>query len=78
MTVIELKNRLIMKIYQTEDNNLLEEIYRIIENEEAGNNLYRLSNEQSLAIEEGQKQFKLGQFLKSDQADHEIDEWLNK
>lgn len=42
------------------------------------NRLYVLSSEQILAIEEAQKQFENGQFLKSDRADKEIDEWIGK
>lgn len=42
------------------------------------NRVYVLSSEQILAIEEAQKQFKNGQFLKGDQADLEINEWLGK
>jgi len=78
MTVIELRKRLIGKINATENNELLEEMYRLITNEEIANNIYKLSDEQNLAIEEAQKQFKNGQFLKSDKADIEIDEWLGK
>jgi len=78
MTVIELRKRLIGKINATENNELLEEMYRLITNEEIANNIYKLSDEQSLAIEEAQRQFKNGQFLNSEKADNEIDEWLGK
>jgi hypothetical protein len=78
MTVIELKKRLIKEINHTNNNELLEEMYRLISNEEADNTIYELSKEQINAVEEAQKQFKNGQFLKSDQADKNIDEWLGK
>lgn len=78
MTVIELRKRLIGKIYATENNELLEEMYRLITNEEIDNSIYKLSDEQNLAIEEAQKQFENGQFLKSEKADNEINEWLGK
>jgi hypothetical protein len=78
MTVTELKKRLIGKINQTENNELLEEMYRLISNEETANSIYKLSGEQSLAIEEAQKQYKEGQFLKGEKADEEIDEWLER
>ncbi|MCX6236629.1 MAG: hypothetical protein NTY07_03555 [Bacteroidia bacterium] len=78
MTVTELKKRLIGKINQSENNEILEEMYRLIENEESDNSIYELSNEQINAVEEAQKQFKNGQFLKSEQADKEIEEWLGK
>jgi len=76
MTVTELKRRLIVRINQSENNEILEEMYRLIENEESDNSVYELSNEQISAVEEAQKQFKNGQFLKSKQADKEIEEWL--
>jgi len=78
MTVTELKKRLIGKINQSENNEILEEMYRLIENEESDNSIYELSNEQINAVEEAQKQFKNGQFLKSEQADKEIEEWLQR
>ena len=41
-------------------------------------NIYDLSLEQKYAMEEAQQQFKNGQFLKSEQANKEIEEWRNK
>jgi len=76
MTVIELKKRLIKEINHTNNNELLEEMYRLISNEEADNTIYELSKEQINAVEEAQKQFKNGQFLKSEQADKNIDDSL--
>ena len=78
MTVTELKKRLIGKINQTENSGILEEMYRLIANEETDGSIYILSDEQKKAVEEGQQQFKNGQFLKSEQADNEIEEWLGK
>ena len=78
MTVKELKKRLIGKINQTRNNELLEEMYRLIMNEEIDNDIYELSDEQIKAVEEAQLQFKNGQFLKSEDADKEIEEWLGK
>ena len=43
MTVGELKQKLIGKIYQTDNNELLAEIYRLIANEETDNAVYELS-----------------------------------
>jgi len=77
MTAIELKKRLIAKITQTQNNQILEEMYRLIVNEET-DRIYELSADQKKAVEEAQQQFKNGQFLKRDQADKEIEEWLDK
>jgi len=78
MTVIELKKRLIWKINQTENSGILEEMYRLIANEETDESIYLLSDEQKKVVEDGQQQFKNGQFLKGEQADNEIEEWLGK
>ena len=78
MTVVELKKRLIGKINQTQNNEILEEMYRLIVNEETDDNIYELSKEQENAVNEGQIQFKNGQYLKGVQADNEIDKWLDK
>jgi hypothetical protein len=78
MTVIELKKRLIGKINQTQNNEILEEMYHLIVNEETDNSIYELSDDQKNAVGEAQVQFKNGQFLKSEQADKEIEEWLGK
>lgn len=78
MTVKELKKRLIAKINQTQNNETLEEMYRLIMNEETGGDMYELSDEQIIAVEEAQLQFKNGQFLSSDDAEKEIEEWLGK
>ncbi|MEI8203783.1 MAG: hypothetical protein WCH34_12255 [Bacteroidota bacterium] len=78
MTEFELKKKLIGKINQTNNNVLLEEMYRLIVNEESDDSLYVLSDEQNQAVEEAQMQFKNGQFLTSRQADKNIDECLGK
>lgn len=69
---------MIRKIKQTEELEILEEMYRLIANQETDGNIYILSDEQRRAVEEGQQQFKNGQFLKSQQADNEIEKWLGK
>lgn len=78
MTAPELKKRLIREINQTQNNELLEEMYRLITNEETDESIYELSDAQINAIEEAQLQFKNGQFINDEQADNEIEEWLGK
>jgi len=78
MTALELKQRLIKKINQSQNNEILEEMYRLITNEEADDSIYELSDAQINAIEEAQLQFKNGQFISDEQADNEIEELLGK
>lgn len=78
MAVNDLKQKLISKIDQSENSELLEEMYRLIANEETDENLYELSEEQIKAVEKGQLQYRKGKFLNADKADKDIDEWLSK
>jgi hypothetical protein len=78
MSTAELKNRLIEKIKETENEELLGEAYRLLELETMDLEVYKLSNEQKSAIAEARQQIKGGQFLSDEQASNEIDEWLNK
>ncbi len=76
MSTIELRKRLIDKIQKTDDDNLLQEAYRLLELGTEDIEPYRLSEDQKNAIKEARQQIKDGQFLTNDQADKEIDEWL--
>lgn len=78
MTSQELKKKLIGKINQIQNDELLEEMYRLVFNEDIDSNVYQLSDDQINAVEEAQKQFKNRQFLSREQADNEIEEWLGK
>jgi hypothetical protein len=78
MTVTELRKKLIRKINESENNEILEEMYQMIANEEIDKGIYILSKDQKRAVEESQEQFKNGQFLTGEIADKEIDEWLGQ
>ncbi|MEI7523199.1 MAG: hypothetical protein WCJ95_02665 [Mariniphaga sp.] len=49
---MELKKKLIGKINQTENNELLEVMFRLITEEDAGSEIYDLSSDQISAVEE--------------------------
>lgn len=78
MKTTELKKRLIDKIQKSEDNNLLEEAYRLLDLESQDIEVYQLNDEQKSAVAEAREQIKKGQVLTQDQANQEIDEWLKK
>ena len=78
MSTLELRNRLIEKIQNTDNESLLREVYRLLELESENFEVFKFSNDQKDAINEARKQIKNGQFLTNDQADKEIDEWLCK
>ena len=78
MTILEVRNRLIDKIRNSENNKLLEEAYRLFELEDEDLCEYQLSDDQIQAINEAREQIRTGDYLTSDQADNAIDEWLEK
>jgi hypothetical protein len=78
MSTVELRKRLIDKIQTTKDDRILEEAYRLLEIETEDIEIYKLNDDQKKAISEARQQIKNRQFLTDEQANKEIDEWLNK
>ena len=71
------KERLIEKIHQVDDQKTLEEIYRLL-TLNFDDAVYLLSDDQKSAIHEAEEQIKNGQFLTSEQAHKQTEEWLRK
>lgn len=78
MTDVELKKRLIGKITRMKNKYLLQEIYRLVEEEETDTGVYHFSDEENNSINEAREQYRKGQNLNSDEADKEIDTWLGE
>jgi len=78
MSSAELKKRLIDKIQETDNKNLLEEAFRLLQMESEDFEVYKLSEDQKNAVNEARQQIKNGQFLTDDEANKDIDEWLGK
>ena len=78
MSIIELRKKLIEKIMETENEELLGEVCRLLEIETLNVEVYKLNSLQRKAIEEARSQIKSGQFLTNEEANKEIDEWLEK
>ena len=76
MSTSELKKRLIDKIKETDNNNLLEEAFRLLQLESEDIEAYKLSEDQKNAVNEARQQIKNGQFLTDDEGNKDIDEWL--
>ena len=68
MSTSELKKRLIDKIKETDNNNLLEEAFRLLQLESEDIEAYKLSEDQKNAVNEARQQIKNGQFLTDDEA----------
>jgi hypothetical protein len=78
MSTVELKEKLISTILHTDSPELLGEVFRLLEIENEEMEVIKLSDQQKQAILQGQEDIKNGRFLTNEQADQEIDEWLNK
>ncbi len=78
MSTTELRRRLIDKIQKTENEDLLAEVYRLLELETEDIEMYKLNSDQKKAISEARQQITSGQFLTDEQSNKEIDEWLSK
>ena len=78
MSTPDLKKRLIDKIQKTENQAILEEVYRLLEIETEDLEIYKLNDEQKLVVQEAKEQIKNGKFLPDEEVNKNIDEWLNK
>jgi len=78
MTSKELKKKVISKINDTNDDEVLTEIYKMLDNTFDDSEIYLLSANHKLAIEQGINQINSGEYLTNEQANKEADEWLNK
>lgn len=78
MSAAELRKRLIDKIQKTENQTLLEEVYRLLQLESEDLEVYPLNEQQQSLVKESREQIKSGKYLSNDQANDEIDEWLKK
>jgi len=78
MSTIDLKEKLIQSIENTNDEQLLGEIYRLFAIENNDLEIYKLSEEQRQAIRIGQNEIRNGLFIENEAANKEIEEWLKK
>ena len=78
MSAIELRKRLIDKIQKTENEDLLEEIYRFLDLDTNDIEIYKLNETQKKAIAEAREQVKNGVVLTEELANREIDKWLDR
>ncbi len=78
MNTPDLKKKLIHEIKLSNNKNLLEELYNYLNQENDTQKIHELSKKQVEAIEEARLQIKNGHFLTNEQANQEIEAWLNK
>lgn len=77
MSALDIKEKLINKIRETNDPLLLEEVSALFELQEP-ESIYDVNDAQKKKIEEARDQIKNKQTLSDEQAEKDTDEWLNK
>ncbi len=77
MTTLELKRRVIDKVNKVYDESLLMDLMRLMDDSD-DNEIHRLSHAHKIAVQTAINQIDSGDYLTNDQADKEMDEWLNK
>ena len=78
MLTKEMKKQLIDKIQSTEDANILEEVYRILEVSTQEVDMIVLTDDQKAKIDQGIKDIEEGRYLTHEEANREINKWLKK
>jgi hypothetical protein len=78
MTVVELKEKLLKKIADTDDQSTLERVNWIMDVDFEAGEVYKLSEEEKAAIEEGRNQIRNGQWISHEDLEKEIGEWLKE
>jgi predicted transcriptional regulator len=78
MSTVELKQRLIERIALIEDDQILTEVYRLLEWTNANPESVKLTSELQAALDAGLKDIENGHTISHKQAKQEIDEWLSK
>jgi predicted transcriptional regulator len=78
MSLTELKLQIISKVASISDELILEEIYRLVNIESEMDSVYRLTDAERKAIDEGLQDIKEGRVYSSEAAERMIKEWLEK
>ena len=78
MNKATLKEKLISKIQNIENVDVLKEVYHLLEIESEDIEAYTLTDEQISIVHEAKEQINKGQFLTHEEAQLKINQWLNK
>ena len=78
MSTPELKSKIISHVQQSEDENLLTEIYNLILAEVDLNKVYVLTEYEKSMVEEGLNDVREGRTYTSEKANELLKEWLKK
>ncbi len=75
--MILLKAQIIQKIQNIDDENILNDLCRLLEIKSADLDSYALTDEQMSVENEAQKQINNRQFLTHEEAQNKLNQWLN-
>lgn len=78
MSTEQLKNLVIDKILEIEDESFLQAIKTILDTNTATHSIYRLTEEQKKKVEIGLNQLSQGQIISNEDLEKEEDEWLKE
>ncbi len=78
MKTIEIKKKLIRKIFSIEDRTLLTQMSTMVGIDNKEEEIYHLSDEQLKAVEEAEQQYLRGEYVTNEELEKEIEEWLNE
>ena len=78
MSTAELKTKIINEITESDDEELLRDVLRLLEIEGGDNDIYILSEEQERAISKAQDSVRAGKFLTEEEVNKKMDEWLGE
>ena len=78
MTTQELRHKVINKVNELDDESLLNDLIKLIDDNENDDEIYRLSDNHKKAINKAIDEIENGDYLTNDQSNKQIDEWLNK
>ena len=74
---MEIRKKLIEEIQLSNNEELLEELYHFLHKENKTEEVFNLSKKQQFAIEKSLNQVRNGQYLTNEEANQEIERWLN-
>ena len=72
-----LKEVIISKIQNIDNDAILREVYRLLEIEQEDLESYTLTDDQVSVVNEAKEQINIGQFLTHEEAQIKINKWLN-
>ena len=78
MSTTELKELLIERIQKIDNEDVLTELYKLLDLDAGELNIYKLSVAEKEEISAVKKQVEKGNSLTNEEANYEIDQWLKK